>query len=212
MRTDTVHLAVYDKLADWEPGHLIARLNSGAWQREPGRYRVATVSESGAQVTTMGGVRIAPDLALEELDPAGSAMLVLSGADTWDEGENGAFAELAGRFLDEGVPVAAICGSTLGLARAGLLDDRDHTSAAPEYLAASGYAGAGRYRHAAAITDGDLITAGPTAALEFAREALACLEVFEPDVLQAWYSLFSTGDPRWFSTLAAAGADRPESP
>jgi putative intracellular protease/amidase len=207
-RRHNVHLAVYDSLADWEPGHLVARINSPLWQREPGRYAVATVGETGEPVTTMGGVRIAPDLALAELDPAGSAMLVLPGADSWDEGRNGAFARAARRFLDAGVPVAAICGGTLGLAREGLLDDRDHTSSALAYLAATGYRGAERYREAPAVTDGDLITAGATDSLEFARHALARLGVFEPDVLEAWYTLFSTGDARAFATLAAAEAGR----
>jgi putative intracellular protease/amidase len=157
-------------------------------------------------VTTMGGIRIDPDLALAELEPSDSAMLVLPGADTWDQGANGAFAQAARRFLEAGVPVAAICGGTLGLAREGLLDDREHTSSAPDYLATTGYAGAELYREAAAVTDGDLITAGPTDGLEFAAHALARLDVFEPEVLEAWKGLFSDGDPRWFATLAAAEA------
>ena len=44
-----------------------------------------------------------------------------------------------------GVPVAAICGATAGLARAGLLDQRNHTSDAAGYLAATGYAGGAHY-------------------------------------------------------------------
>ena len=55
----------------------------------------------------------------------------------WDAG-GGAFAAAAARFLDAGVPVAAICGATAGLARAGLLDKRLHTSAAAGYLMATG--------------------------------------------------------------------------
>lgn len=204
MDTRTVHLAVYEALADWEPGHLIARLNSPHWQRDPGRYAVATVSETGEPVTTMGGIRIAPDLALDDLEPAASAMLVLPGADSWDEGQNGAFAQTGRRFLEDAVPVAAICGGTFGLAREGLLDERDHTSNAAAYLDATGYAGAAHYRDEPVVTDGDLITAGATASLEFAKEALARLEVFEPEVLDAWYGLFSTGDARFFATLAAA--------
>jgi hypothetical protein len=31
--------------------------------------------------------------------------------------------------------------------------------------------------------------------------------VFEPEVLDAWYGLFSTGDARFFATLAAAEPD-----
>src|SRR5262245_66520304 len=93
----------------------------------------------------MGGIRIQPDIVLADLESADSDLLVLAGAEIWDAGGGEAFAAAAARFLDAGVPVAAICGATAGLARAGLLDDRDHTSAAAEYLAATGDAGGERY-------------------------------------------------------------------
>ncbi len=148
---------------------------------------------------------------LADLDPSRAAMLVLPGARTWDGGGNAEMAEAAETFLASGVPVAAICGATAGLARAGLLDDRPHTSAAAEYLAATGYAGGARYVDADVVDDGALITAGPTAPLAFARAILARLSVYPPEVLEAWYGLHSTGDPRWFAELmrttgAVAGA------
>lgn len=119
----------------------------------------------------------------------------------WEVGH--AFARMARRFLEAGVPVAAICGATAGLAREGLLDDRDHTSSAPEYLAATGYAGAARYQDAPAVTDGDLITASPVAPVEFAREVLARLGVYEPKVLHAWNRLFGEQDASAYPEFAA---------
>ena len=110
----------------------------------------------------MGGVRVLPDRLLADLDPADSALLVLPGADLFDAGGGDAFTAAAARFLAAGVPVAAICGATAGLARAGLLDDRPHTSAAPEYLAATGYAGGEHYVDARAVAADGLVTAGPT--------------------------------------------------
>jgi putative intracellular protease/amidase len=77
--------------------------------------------------------------AVDDLESADSDLLILPGAEHWDAGGGGAFADLAERFLLSGVPVAAICGATAGLARHGLLDNRRHTSAAAEYLAATGY-------------------------------------------------------------------------
>lgn len=76
----------------------------------------------------MGGLRVLPDLTFEQLRPQDSAMLVLPGADTWDQvpTANLAAVRSAQEFLSAGVPVAAICGATAGLARAGLLDDRAH--------------------------------------------------------------------------------------
>jgi putative intracellular protease/amidase len=197
----TVHLAVYDTLADWEPGYAIAHLNKPLWHRTPGRFAVSTVGSTTAPVTTLGGVRILPDLPLTDLDPADSAMLILPGNDIWPTDAFAPFAAAARRFLDAGVPVAAICGATAGLARAGLLDDRVHTSNAAEFLTGNGYDGAHLYRDVPAVTDRDLITASATAPVEFAREILARLEVFEPHMLDSWYKLYGRRDPAGFREL-----------
>jgi putative intracellular protease/amidase len=121
----------------------------------------------------------------------------------WDAGGGEAFAA-AGRFLEAGVPVAAICGATAGLARAGLLDDRNHTSAAAEYLAATGYAGADRYVDERAVVDGDLITAGPQSPVEFACAALRRLGLASERTLEAYEALFHRGDPAAFPVLMQA--------
>lgn len=200
----TVHLAVYDTLADWEPGHAVAHLNRPAWHRTPGRFTVSTVGPTTAPVVTAGGLRILPDLALADLDPGASAMLILPGNDIWPTEAFVPFAAMAQRFLAAGVPVAAICGSTGGLALAGLLDDRAHTSNAAEFLTGIGYGGAHLYRDEPAVTDRDLITASATAPVEFAREILARLEVFEPHVLDSWYKLYGRRDPAGFHELMSA--------
>jgi putative intracellular protease/amidase len=109
-----VHLFVFESLSDWEPGYAIAGINNPHFQRKPGRYRVRTASVGGRTVVTAGGVRIQPDGALESVEPAGSAMLILPGGAAWDEGHNGAAVEAARTFLSYGVPVAAICGAMTG--------------------------------------------------------------------------------------------------
>ncbi|WP_405701656.1 DJ-1/PfpI family protein [Streptomyces sp. NBC_00069] len=198
--TRPVHLAVYDTYADWEAGHTTAHLAQRG-------HQVRTVGfAAGAPVTTMGGVRIQPDLALADLSPEDSSLLILTGASLWDSGDDLApFAAKAREFLAAGVPVAAICGATAGLAREGLLDARGHTSAACVYLAQQpGYGGAERYVEADAVTDGDLITAGPTEPVAFAREVFARLNVYKPDVLDAWYRLFHDSDASAFPVLMAA--------
>ncbi|MFI2228266.1 type 1 glutamine amidotransferase family protein [Nocardia testacea] len=197
-----VHVAVFDTLADWEVGAATAHINNDAWHRVPGAHRTRTVGLSTDPVTTMGGMRIVPDTTLAELTPADSAMLILPGATGWELGELDAFAEKARGFAAAGVPVAAICGATFGLARAGLLDDRRHTSNVAEFLAASGYAGGDHYVDEPAVTDRGVITANSTAPFEFAREVLAALEIYEPEVLDGWYRLFSKGDPAGYAALA----------
>ena len=198
----TAHIAVYDTLADWETGHLLAELRTGRFTGTP--FEIVTVAESAEPITTMGGIRILPDMLLADLDPADSDLLVLAGADTWDEGGGETFAAAARRFLDAGVPVAAICGATAGLARAGLLDDRDHTSAAAEYLAATGYAGGDRYVDARAVIGGDLITAGPQSPVQFARATLERLGLASERTLDAYEAVFDRGDPAGFPVLMQA--------
>ncbi len=205
MGQQLVHVAVYDALADWEVGYATAHINNPEWQRQPGRYRTVTVAETSEPVTTIGGMRIVPDMVAADLDPADSAMLILPGAGSWDAGGNGEFARLARRFLDAGVPVAAICGGTLGLAREGLLNDRAHTSNVSFYLQqAAEYTGAELYRDEPAVTDRGLITANSTAPVAFARHVLAVLDVYSPAVLDAWYGLFSTGRAEYFYALHEA--------
>jgi putative intracellular protease/amidase len=208
MEPKAVHLFVLDTMADWEAGYAVAGINQPAFQSQPGRYTVRTVAPTCAPVRSMGGVTIVPDLSLDELAPEDSAMLILPGAVTWEAGEHGGAAAMAGAFLDAGVPVAAICGATAGLARAGVLDGRRHTSNAPEFLAGTpGYAGHARYVDEPAVRDGDLITAGGTAPLPFARLIFERLELYAPPVLDAWYRLYSTGDASAFYALAAGGEE-----
>ncbi|MFG2023545.1 type 1 glutamine amidotransferase family protein [Streptomyces sp. NPDC048825] len=194
-----VHLAVYDTFADWETGHATAYLARAG-------YEVRTVGPDRELVKTIGGVRIQPDLVLSDLRPEDSSLLILTGAGLWETGDELVpFARMARAFLDAGVPVAAICGATAGLAREGLLDDRKHTSAVSFYLAATGYKGGERYVDADAVTDGKLITAGPTEPVAFAREVFRLLGVYEGDVLDAWYRLFHDSDPEAYAVLEAAG-------
>lgn len=205
MEARTVHLFVLDTLADWETGYAVAGINQPQYQKEPGRYQVRTAGLTRAPVTTMGGVTIVPDLALDEVRPEESAMLILPGAQAWEAGGHGAAVEKARAFLDAGVPVAAICGATWGLAAGGVLDGRRHTSNALEYLqSAPGYGGAAGYADEPAVRDGDLITAGAVFPADFARRIFERLEVYEAPVLEAWYSLYKHGDPAGFYALAAS--------
>ncbi|CAM5474881.1 Thiamine biosynthesis protein ThiJ OS=Streptomyces viridochromogenes OX=1938 GN=ACM01_45975 PE=4 SV=1 [Streptomyces viridochromogenes] len=194
-----VYLAVYDTLADWETGHATAQLARAG-------YPVRTVGPTLAPVTSVGGLRVQPDLALADVRPSNAALLILPGADLWDAGDDLApFARTARAFLDAGVPVAAICGATAGLAREGLLDDRDHTSAVSFYLAATGYGGGDRYVDTDAVTDGSLVTAGPTEPVAFAREILRLLHVYDDEAVDAWYRLFHDSDAGAYAVLEKAG-------
>ena len=77
----TVHLFVFDTMADWEAAYAVAAINNPRFASAPNsspprtgwggdvRYRVATVAATLAPVTTMGGVRIEPDLTIDASVP-----------------------------------------------------------------------------------------------------------------------------------------------
>jgi putative intracellular protease/amidase len=205
MTTRTVHVAVFDGLADWEIGHLTAYLNQGNLRRDQD-LRVVTVGAGLAPVTTMGGLRVVPDATLEDLRPDDSVLFVMPGGDGWVVGGLEAFTAKAVELVDAGVPVAAICGATFALAAAGVLDARAHTSNAPEFLAATNYAGSARYRPDLAVTDRNVVTASGIAPVEFAREALALIEAYDTSVLASWYKLYGQHDPAGYFELMEAAS------
>jgi len=202
MNSEIVHIFVFDTMADWEAAFAIAAINNPQFQSVPGRYRVVTAATSLAPVTTMGGVRIQPEVSLDAVTPDSSAMLILPGGHSWESGDNAEALRLASRFMASGVPVAAICAATLALARAGLLDHLRHTSNAREYLISSGYHGTGFYCGSPAITDKKVITASGIAPIDFAREIFKVLNLYSTASIEAWYELFRHGDASKYYALA----------
>ncbi len=205
-------LYVYDGYADWEAAFAIAGLHNPQFQREPGRWTVATATagDAGAVVRSMGGVAVRPDHTLDAVVPQPGELLILPGGPGWEDDDPHATAIAAARrWHDAGAVVAAICGATAGLARAGLLDARPHTSNAASYLKGTGYAGGDQYVDDAAVDADRLITAGGMAPIEFARAIFAHVGLYADDALDAWYALYKTGKSDQFAKLRrAADEDR----
>jgi putative intracellular protease/amidase len=202
--TKIAYLYVFDTMADWEPGFLISELHSGRYfRKDAAKYTVRTVGLTKEPVVTMGGVRILPDVSFQECTAEAAGVLILPGGDTWLEDIHAPMMEKVKEFLDAGIFVAAICGATVGLAKAGMLDNRPHTSNDLGYLKAviPGYTGESFYRPGPAVTDGKLITASGVAPVEFAREVLGELGVFSSRTLEAWYQLYMTHEAQYFYAL-----------
>lgn len=199
-----VYVYVFDTMADWEIGYLTAELNSGRYYKkglEP--TKIITVGVDNAPVTTMGGLKVIPDVTLDECCIKEVDALILPGGDTWSEAIHEPIIKAAAQCLKENIPVAAICGATIGLARGGLLDSQDHTSNDLEYLKmiCPGYSGESYYRMEPAVTSGKLITASGIAPLEFTLQVLKILDVFTPLTLSAWYNLYKTHETKYFYEL-----------
>jgi len=200
----TIYVYVLDTLADWELGHVISELNSGRFFKK-GAPRVAlkTISDSKELIHTMGGLTIMPDCLIDDIAVSETSVLLLPGADTWNDPKHGAIIKKASEFLSAGATVCAICGATAALAKVGLLDQRPHTSNGPGFLEmfAHDYKGQSLYIDQPSVADHNLITAGSTGGLLWAKQIIEHLGVFQADSLDAWYAYFSTGMPEHFYAL-----------
>lgn len=132
------------------------------------------------------------------------AAFIVPGGDVWEQGDGiEAVVEMTRRLHGAGVLVAVICGATLVAARAGLLDTRRHTSNMPGYIEpfVPEYSGSNHYVSGAlAVTDDRLITASGVGSVEFARELLQALQVYDENHLDAWFGLFKHGVmPDWYA-------------
>ncbi|MEC0243605.1 MAG: type 1 glutamine amidotransferase family protein [Candidatus Pristimantibacillus sp.] len=201
---NTVYLYVFDTMSDWEIGYLIAELNSGRYYKKGlAPSKIVTVGIEKTPVTTMGGLKILPDIKLDECSIESTDTLILPGGDTWTETIHQPILTIAQRCLKEGILVAAICGATMGLAQTGLLNSRPHTSNDLEYLKmiCPTYTGEKYYKMQSVVTDGKLITASGIAPLEFSVHVLKALGVFSSQTLDAWYSLNKTQESKYFYEL-----------
>ncbi len=204
-----VFFIAYDGFSDWECAYALAELASGRYfKRDAPSCRVMTATPSGGEVRSMGGMRVVADLPLSAIDPEPDDMFLIPGGLGWEADGHGDIAALATMALGRGMTVAAICGATFGLARAGLLNSRKHTSNAPQYLSLAGpaYSGAALYRWDPVVSDVSLITATGLAPVEFAHEIFSQSGLFTKEVADAWRELnLERSFEAWNAFQAATG-------
>lgn len=200
----TIYVYVLDTLADWELGYVTSELNSGRFfKKDAPQISLKTVSDSKEPIHTMGGLTIVPDCLIDDIVVSETSVLLLPGANTWNDPKHGAIIEKASDLLSLGATVCAICGATAALANFGILNNRPHTSNGPGFLemVSPGYKGQCFYIDKPSVADNNLITAGSTGALLWAKQIIEHLGVFETNTLEAWYEYFSTGKPEHFFAL-----------
>ncbi|MBO6603292.1 MAG: DJ-1/PfpI family protein [Roseicyclus sp.] len=135
------------------------------------------------EIRSQGGLtaRVSQDLrALPGSNP--DAVIVVGGM-IWETDQAPDMRDLLRDQHARGAVVAGICGGTLALARAGLLDTRRHTSNDPEFLTrnAADYEGSALYvATPAAISEDRVITAPGTAPASFTAAVFESVGV-EPE-------------------------------
>ncbi|MAN78303.1 MAG: glutamine amidotransferase [Rhizobiales bacterium] len=160
-----ITIVLTEGYSDWEIG-VLAGIGRAFYVAD-----VRFVSAEGGPVTAISGLKTQ---ALERISAPDSGVVVVCGGPTF---ESDTPPEIEGRLKqahENGCVIAGICGGTLALARAGLLDEAAHTSNGLDYLqAVKTYRGAAHYRdQPQAVGDGRVITAPAPAPASFAVEVL----------------------------------------
>lgn len=204
----TIALYTTETMADWEYAYLTTQI-AGAERLKPGRFRLLLVGDGLGPVRTLGNLPLTPQADLDDLaalvGEGSLAALVLPGGDRYASGHE-RLIETIGALMDNAVPVAAICGATLLLARVGLLDTRRHTSNAASYLESSGYVGGAHYVEAPVVTDRGVTTASGIHAIPFTAEVMRITGLVHVSMADAWEALFLSGDEKSYTALMEASS------
>jgi putative intracellular protease/amidase len=159
-----IAIVLTEGYADWECAFLNGIGNA--------YYGVETinVAPGGGPIMSLGGVRTIPKASLGNVKADEFDALVICGGNIWATAQAPDIAGLANEFLTQNKHVAAICGATLALANAGILDDRRHTSNDLNFLSENSavYAGHSQFQEdPRAVVDRHVITASGSAPVHF---------------------------------------------
>ncbi len=150
--------------ADWEYAYI-----AGTGGPFYGMHVLFFAPQPGV-IVSQGGLSATVERKTNEIAEWSPDVVVVIGGMVWDQEAAPDISDVLKAQRERGDAVAGICGGTLALARAGLLDRVRHTSNDPAFLAdnAPRYAGASRYVESpAAVADQGIITAPGTAATSF---------------------------------------------
>lgn len=170
------------------------RCDDYALKAEP-KYVNKVVAPTMEPVLSCGGFRTLPDYTFDTV-PDDYAALILIGGFGWATPAADPVVPLVTKAVTAGKLVGAICNAASFLAGHGFLNAVAHTGNGLEQLRLWGgdrYTGAANYRHVQAVSDGNIVTANGSAALEFAREILLALGNDTPERIEAYYQFNKQG-------------------
>ncbi|MCL2362385.1 MAG: DJ-1/PfpI family protein [Defluviitaleaceae bacterium] len=182
--------------ADWYIGQAMAQVSFAD------DYVSKTISIDKHPKTSIGGLKAEIDYSIEEYQSLDNlALIVLVGGGSWRNNRYDEIADFVSKANNSNIPVAAICGATVFLAKHGFLNNVMHTSNGLDFFKErledeKNYTGWDHFTFSQSINDGGFITANETAALEFAREIMLVLAEDEADFVEYindWYKKHKHG-------------------
>lgn len=159
-----VALVLSPGFADWEYAFIAG--TGGPFYGIDVRFFATTPGSLSSQ----GGLAVTVDSSLQECLEWAPQVVVVIGGMAWERDDAPDLHDFLQACRSGGATLAGICGATLALARAGMLDRVAHTSNSADFLQenAAGYGGRALYRDSpAAVTADRIITAPGTAPVSF---------------------------------------------
>lgn len=173
----TIATVLTEGFADWETA-LLNAVARGFYHTE-----VRFAAPGGRTVQSLGGMRVTPDLALEDINLDEIDALVFAGGTIWQRPEAPDLTAILGAARAKGKVIGVICDATVAAAKAGLLDDVAHTSNGDGYLDGTGYKGRAHYRDVPyAVSDKRVVSAPGTAPVSFMAEILRALGIADENL------------------------------
>ncbi len=195
MKNEILYVLLPD-FAAHEMVYLMEAISSDEAQLKPDpKYVNKIVAPTMEPVTAIGGFRVLPDYSFENM-PEDFAALVLIGGFGWLTPIADEVVPIVKKALDNRKIVGAICNGASFMAKSGFLNGVKHTGNGIEQLKLWGgdnYTNSENYVHAQAASDGGVVTANGSAALEFAKEILLLLENDTPERIEMYYQFNKQG-------------------
>jgi putative intracellular protease/amidase len=168
----TIGFVFIDKFADWEFGLLSGSATD--WFAA----RAVALSPLTGQVRSIGGLKLVPERGVGTEENSDLDAVAVIGSDTWPSEDAPDIAPLLHATLARGGIVGGICGGTLALARAGIFEDRRHTSNGAGWIESriGDYPGASLYQDVPyAVRDAHIVSAPGSAPGTFTTNFLEAL-------------------------------------
>lgn len=155
--------------------------------------RFFTPMQGQGQFRSMGGLAVTVEDGLQQCLNWRPDMVAVIGGTLWEQRNAPDLNSFLRTARANGAGIAGICGGTLALARAGLLDTVAHTSNGAEFLQdnAAGYHGGALYQASPrAVASEGIITAAGTAPLSFTCAVFAAVGL-APEAIAEFQSMLT---------------------
>lgn len=184
----TLAIILIDAFADWEYPLLAA--SARQWFGIDTRF----FTPEGNEVTSMAGLRFSDGKPIETADLGQGDGVAIIGSDSWTEALAPDISSHLKNWSTNDVVIGGICAGTLPLAKAGVFENKYHTSNGVDWIAkyAGDYEGADRYQDRPhAIRDSNVVSAPGSAPGTFAVEMLTALLPDQTDQIDGMRKMFA---------------------